>query len=355
MTLPSSLRATQLSRLYDGQAVVNAVSLTLHPGKITGLLGKSGAGKSTLLRLLAGLERPDGGEVRRGETVLSSPAVMIPAEKRRIGLIFQDFALFPHLTALQNTLFGLNHLEQTNARAIAMDWLAQVHLSERASAYPHELSGGEQQRVAIARALAPSPVALLMDEPFSGLDPALREDVREIALNAVRASNTPALLVTHDAREAMLSVDELAVMRDGKILQQAAPETVYAQPVDKETATALGPITTLTGHYSTKTNRIDTLFGPVTPRNTPQMTGAIHIAIRPESLILDPGSPFKAKLLSCRRDGPMIQVIVEKDGHQAQALFPAQTQMSPGDHIGIRLLRDACLLVMPTDLSSGHS
>ena len=190
---------------------VSEASLTLDPGKVTALLGGSGAGKSTLLRLFAGLEPVDAGEIRLSETVLSSTNKTVPAEKRRIGLVFQDFALFPHMTALQNVRFGLKRLPRPERTPVAENWLNRLGLQARINAYPHELSGGEQQRVAIARALAPKPIAILLDEPFSGLDPALREGVREIALSAVREAGIPALLVTHDANEAMAYADYLAV------------------------------------------------------------------------------------------------------------------------------------------------
>ncbi|OZB13922.1 MAG: hypothetical protein B7X53_15040, partial [Hyphomonas sp. 34-62-18] len=175
------LSAHGVTRRYGDRAVVDGVSLSLPPGQITALLGGSGAGKSTLLRLLSGLEGVDEGEIRLGEEVLSAHGRTVPAEKRRIGLIFQDFALFPHLTAARNVAFGLKHLPKAEAIARAQAWLARLGLEPRANAYPHELSGGEQQRVAIARALAPEPAAILMDEPFSGLDPSLRDSVRDAA------------------------------------------------------------------------------------------------------------------------------------------------------------------------------
>lgn len=341
MTEPVPLIAEALSRSYGDQTVVDNANLTLAPGKITALLGASGTGKSTLLRLLAGLERPNKGQIRLGDTVLSDAQVWVPAEKRRIGLIFQDFALFPHLTLLQNIMFGLEGQTKEAARATAHDWLWRIQLAERASAYPHELSGGQQQRIAIARALAPDPVAILMDEPFSGLDPALREDVRFMALDAIRASRTPALLVTHDASEAMLSADYLAVMRAGKIVQQDTPEMVYTQPVDKETATALGPIILLSGRVNPDLQTIATPFGPVAKANLKEID-EVTIGLRPEAVLLDPASPIKAGVLAVRRNGPMRQLHLTRQGVSAFILAPAQTTVQIGDEVGIRLDPQGC-------------
>ena len=359
MTHPAPLIADSISRAYAGRKVVDAASLTLAPGRITALLGASGAGKSTLLRLLAGLERPDAGQIMLGDTLLSSAKTMVPAEKRRVGLIFQDFALFPHLSAAQNIMFGLSAHTKDTAGDIAADWLARINLANRADAYPHQLSGGEQQRIAIARALAPEPVAILMDEPFSGLDPALREDVRRIALDTVRTSGTPALLVTHDATEAMLSADHLAVMRAGKIVQQGTSQQVYAQPVDKETAAAFGRIIVLEAHQNPTRTALNCAFGPVnmpmaavdnpsTPvdkrGSTAENTPRLQLGIRPEAVLVDPQSPIKANVLSCRRNGPMQQVHISVKGTSAYILVPANTPIEAGKDCGIRLDPAGCVI-----------
>lgn len=343
MTPNTSLEAANVSRIYEGRPVVDAVSLRLEAGKITALLGQSGAGKSTLLRLFAGLERPDRGVIRLGDQILSSPEKMISAEKRRIGLIFQDFALFPHLTALQNIMFGLSGIPKAQARTRAQTWLTKVGLEARADAYPHQLSGGEQQRIAIARALAPEPIAILMDEPFSGLDPAMREDVRETALNAVREAGTPALLVTHDAREAMLSADHLAVMRDGQISQQDTPEKVYAQPVDKETAAALGPIIITEGRINTQSATIETPFGAFQPQTLPQIT-PVMVGLRPEAFVLNPASSVKASVLSRRYQGAMIQLQIARNGHRAYILVPAAN--APKAHAEVGFALNAALITV---------
>jgi len=242
MALNLPLVAKSLTRSFSGRSVVDSACLTVEPGLVTALIGPSGSGKTTLLRMLAGMERPDTGLVLSGDEQLSGPATFVPIEKRRIGLVFQDFALFPHLTVLGNVMFGLQTVSKPERIARADVWIERLGLSERRDAYPHHLSGGEQQRTAIARALAPEPVAILLDEPFSGLDPAMREQVRRVALDAVRAAQIPALLVTHDASEALVHADRIAVIHAGKILQTGGPDTVYRAPVNGEVARALGPL-----------------------------------------------------------------------------------------------------------------
>lgn len=245
MTRMPPLIANSISRAFKGHQAVLDATLTLKPGELTALIGQSGSGKTTFLRLLAGMERPDTGEVRTGETVLASSTKHVPVEARKIGLVFQDFALFPHLDVVENVTFGLLHVPKAERIGIADRWIETLGLSHRRAAYPHQLSGGEQQRTAIARALAPEPVAILLDEPFSGLDPAMRDRAREVALGAVRAAGIPALLVTHDATEALVHADKIAIIDKGHILQTGAPERVYRAPESLAAAQALGTVHSL--------------------------------------------------------------------------------------------------------------
>lgn len=320
----ANLTAAHVTRRYGLTAVVEDVSLTLRPGEISALLGGSGAGKSTLLRLLAGLEPVDAGEIRLGEQVLSSETQMVPAEKRRIGLIFQDFALFPHLTSAQNVAFGLKHLGKSAAQAASAEWLERLGLTGRAGAYPHELSGGEQQRVAIARALAPEPAAILMDEPFSGLDPSLRGNVRDIALAAIRAAGIPALLVTHDPAEAMESADRIAILRAGHLLQEGAAAEIYMQPNSAAVAAALGPVSRLKGADLPD----GLLIGPVQDND--------QIIVRPEAILMDNSSPVRAKVMASHLTGPLCRLVLDVSGHTLVALVPRATAPQAGGEIGIR-------------------
>lgn len=328
------LEVDSVTRSYGDLTVVDAVSLTLEPGAVTALLGGSGAGKSTLLRLMAGLEPVDGGQIRFGEEVLSSRTRTVPAEKRRIGLVFQDFALFPHLNAVENVAFGLAHLEKSEARAEARAWLERLGLAARAEAYPHQLSGGEQQRVSIARALAPKPVAILMDEPFSGLDPARREAVRDEALEVIRGAGTPALLVTHDAQEAMISADRLAIMRSGRIVQSGPPEGVYNAPVDVPTAAALGRVNTFRG-AADEAGCVQTPFGAVKADGLPPGAQA-DIAVREEALNLGSGQ-VRARVEHVGRAGPLIRVTLLSEGMRAYSLVSATDRPEIGVEVAVAI------------------
>ena len=323
MTRP--LEALGVTRRYGARAVVEDVSLSLAPGEITALLGGSGAGKSTLLRLLAGLEPVEAGEIRLGDQVLSAPGRTLPPERRRIGMIFQDFALFPHLTAERNVAFGLKHLSRVEASARIDHWIGLLGLTHRAGAFPHELSGGEQQRVAIARALAPQPDAILMDEPFSGLDPALSGSVRTAALAAVRAAGIPALMVTHDPAEALESADRIAILSAGRLLQSGAPEQVYTRPATLAAARALGPV-----------NVIARALLPIAWQNLVSGAGAL-VGFRPEALRLDPAAPVRLLVTRRRLTGPLVRLTLEGQGLELEALLPLGPDPATGEETGVTL------------------
>jgi iron(III) transport system ATP-binding protein len=211
---------------------LNDVTLTAEPGEVLCLLGPSGSGKTTLLRIAAGIEIQSAGRVLLNDREIAGPLMFVPPEQRSIGLVFQDFALFPHLSILDNVRFGLTALSREEARREAMISLERVGLQSYASSYPHVLSGGEQQRVALARALAPRPAVLLMDEPFSGLDSRLKDSVRAETLSILRQSRATAIVVTHDAEEAMRMGDRIALLKDGRLKQSGRAEELYMRPVD---------------------------------------------------------------------------------------------------------------------------
>jgi iron(III) transport system ATP-binding protein len=208
------------------------VSLVAEPGEVLCLLGPSGSGKTTLLRIAAGIESQTTGRVLLNDREIAGPRIFLPPEKRSIGLVFQDFALFPHLTILDNVRFGLTALSREEGRREAMIALSRVGLEQYAASYPHALSGGEQQRVALARALAPRPAVLLMDEPFSGLDSRLKDTVRAETLAILRQSRATAIVVTHDAEEAMRMGDRIALLKDGALVQEGPAEELYGKPAD---------------------------------------------------------------------------------------------------------------------------
>ncbi|MEO1568902.1 MAG: ABC transporter ATP-binding protein [Pseudomonadota bacterium] len=329
----AALIAETVTKRFGSLAVVHDASLRLEPATLTALLGASGAGKSTLLRVLAGLEPLDAGQVRIGETVLSRPGMTVPAERRRTGLIFQDYALFPHLTALQNVAFGLTGKTRTEAAAIAATWLDRLSLTHRAKAFPHQLSGGEQQRVAIARALAPDPDAILMDEPFSGLDPALESEVREAALKALHEAGKPALLVTHDPAAAMAVADQLAIMRAGRIVQSGLPEDVYSHPVDVQVAQALGAFTVIA---------LDELPEALLPQAAQTAVPGSRLGLRDEAVVFSPESSVTARVETVSFIGAFWRVAVTVAGkrgalHLTTRLSATDPKPDRGDSIPICL------------------
>ena len=228
-TIAARLTYRGVTHRYGATPAVSDFSLDIAPGEIVSLVGPSGCGKTTLLRLAAGVERPSAGSILINEREVAGGSFE-PPERRGVGLMFQDFALFPHLSNLANVMFGLKWLPNAEAEREARAALDRVGLAKYAELYPHMLSGGEQQRVALARAVAPRPSVLLMDEPFSGLDRRLRDQVREEILHVLRESRVTCVIVTHDAEEAMLLADRIALMRAGRLVQEGEPRALYREP-----------------------------------------------------------------------------------------------------------------------------
>lgn len=282
MSETAALSVHGVSKAYGSRPAVVAADLTLRRGQITCLLGPSGCGKSTLLRLIAGLELPDAGVIEAGGRRLSWAGAAVAPEDRGIGLVFQDYALFPHMTALQNVAFGLRSLPGRQRKARAQAMLEAVQLGSRGGAWPHALSGGEQQRVALARALARAPEILLLDEPFSGLDAHLKGEVRLSLTEALRAAGATVLVVTHDAREALLMADDLVLMHGGQIIQSGAPRDCYLDPVSPEAARLLGEVNLIPGQV--RGGLAHTPFGAVPA--TSCADGPAVVMVRPEGLRL---------------------------------------------------------------------
>jgi iron(III) transport system ATP-binding protein len=231
-TIAASVSLSGVTKSFGTTHAVSNVSFDIAPGEIICLLGPSGCGKTTLLRLIAGIERLDRGQITIGGLNVASPSTFMPPEKRGVGLMFQDFALFPHLRVIDNVAFGLKQLGRSHARQEARAALARMGLAEYAGHYPHMLSGGQQQRVALARALVPRPGVMLMDEPFSGLDGRLRQIIRNETLAILREVRATAVIVTHDAEEAMRLADRIMVMRAGHLVQAGTAEELYNNPSD---------------------------------------------------------------------------------------------------------------------------
>ncbi|MCC6177701.1 MAG: ABC transporter ATP-binding protein [Chloroflexi bacterium] len=281
----TDLTVSGLTKSYGSVRVLDGVDLHVPAGSFTAILGPSGCGKTTLLRLIAGFDRPDDGRIVLGDRIVYENGRSMPPEKRHIGYVVQEGALFPHLTVADNITFGLGFGKERN-RKRAAEMLEMVGLDPRfTTRYPHQLSGGQQQRVALARALAPEPTLILLDEPFASLDAALREGTRRAVAESLAAAGATTILVTHDQAEALSLADQVAVMRRGRLTQVAAPLDLYRQPVDVETAIFLGeavvlPATICGGQAECALGRL-----PV-KRGAPD--GQATVMVRPEQIVLNP-------------------------------------------------------------------
>jgi len=236
-----------VGKSFGARKVADDISFNVAAGEVVCLLGASGSGRSTVLRIIAGIERADEGRVSVGGLEVDGPGGFVQPEKRRVGLVFQDLALFPHLDSSGNAAFGLFRAPKAEAKARAAELLDLVGLREHAGAFPHHLSGGEQQRLAVARALAPRPQAMLLDEPFSGLDDRMRESVRGDVLALLRGEGTATVFVTHDPDEALRSADRIVLLREGKIVQQGVPAMVLNSPADVGAAAFFSSINAFSG------------------------------------------------------------------------------------------------------------
>ncbi len=300
---PVSIAA--VDKRLGGVVVIDSLDLTVPAGRVTVLLGPSGSGKSTLLRLIAGLERPDGGTISIGDEVVASPTEWVAPERRRVGMVFQDWALFPHLSVGANVAFGLERSVRSGPRVGEV--LALVGLEGMEQRAPHTLSGGQQQRVALARALAPRPDVLLLDEPFSNLDAALRRRLRSEVHELLVELAVTTVFVTHDQEEAFVLGDQVAAVADGRVVQVGPPAELYRSPVDRWVATFVGEANLLPGTATGEL--VSCALGSLELRD-PQ-SGPVEVVVRPEQLTLVGGS-----------DGPGVPAtveLVEYHGHDATA------------------------------------
>jgi iron(III) transport system ATP-binding protein len=279
----SSLTVQDVTKSFGPTPVLTGIDLHVPSRSLTALLGPSGCGKTTLLRLIAGFEDPDGGTITLGDRVVSGRGRAVPARRRGIGFVPQEGGLFPHLSVAANVTFGLARRERQDGGRVR-DLLALVGLdADLAERSPHQLSGGQQQRVALARALAPRPSLVLLDEPFSSLDASLREDTRQAVSEALHASGATAVLVTHDQAEALSMADQVAVMRGGRLVQLADPQTLYRHPVDLDVATFVGDAVVLDADVR---NGLAHCVLGVLPLEQPSPDGPTRILLRPEQVQL---------------------------------------------------------------------
>ena len=253
------LRVSSISWVNGNKKILDNVSFSLYPGEVLCLLGDSGCGKTSLLRVISGLDKQDMGEIYINEERISTARLNMPPELRPVSLIFQDYALFPHMTVYENIAYGLKDFDRYQKKLKIDKVLTDLGLIQYSEKYPHELSGGEQQRVALARATAPEPVILLMDEPFSGLDRSLREHIREETISVLRNSESAVILVTHDPEEAMLMGDRIALMKDGKIIQIGSNDELIFSPANDYTVSTFSNVNTYITRVKSK--KVKTPFG----------------------------------------------------------------------------------------------
>ncbi len=349
------LEIAHIGKSFGGQRVVDDVSLTVMPGQVTCLLGPSGCGKSTTLRMIAGVEAPDTGRICVDGALVCDEHGQVPPEQRSIGLMFQDFALFPHLSVAQNVGFGLK-LPRGPRRARVVSLLDKVGMGRHIDRFPHELSGGEQQRVALARALAPQPRVMLMDEPFSGLDDRLRDDIRDETLDVLKAEGTAVLLVTHEPGEAMRMADEIALMRDGRIVQRGAPYNIYNTPVDRMAAAFFSDINVIRGKVEGALTQ--TPFGHFLAPGVPDGTW-VDICIRPQHVKIDfdragrgpnptpmEGTPARGTVRRARFMGSesLVEFRMDHDDTILRAQIPSVFLPKPGTPLWIMIRRDRCFV-----------
>ncbi len=331
------LNLKDISCGYQQQSVVRNISLHLNAGDIGCLLGPSGCGKTTTLRAIAGFEPLQAGQIELAGEVLSRPGFTLPPEKRRIGMVFQDYALFPHLTVAENIAFGIR--DNPERSAITTEMLELVNMAQLAARYPHELSGGQQQRVALARALAPEPRLLLLDEPFSNLDVALRRRLSEEVREILKARGTSAILVTHDQEEAFAVCDQVGVFNAGQLDQWDTPFNLYHEPATPFVASFVGQGYFVRGRLLDH-DSIETALGVLRGnRSWPWGAGTeVDILLRPDDIQPDPASPLRARIQSRTFLGATTRYQLTLDDATHIAMISQQHEAGkPGEQIGIRI------------------
>jgi iron(III) transport system ATP-binding protein len=317
--------------------VVKNLSLSLDKGTIGCLLGPSGCGKTTILRVIAGFEGIDAGEIRINDLIVSGRHILVPPEQRRIGMVFQDYALFPHLSVKDNVAFGLRNINGKKKEKRIDELLHLVRLVDAAQKFPHEISGGQQQRVALARALAPEPDLLLLDEPFSSLDVTLREQLSTEVREILKEQATTALMVTHNQHEAFAVSDEIGVIQDGKLVQWGTGHNLYHRPASNWVADFVGDGVLLPG-LVLDDRRVETGLGILEGQfKYPCQNGCpADVLIRPEDIIHDDASSFKAKILKKHfRGANIIYTLQLPSKDVVLALVPSTCQHDVGHSIGI--------------------
>ena len=332
----SSLEISHLKVSLGNRLILDDLSFSLAEGQIAALLGPSGCGKTTLLRSIAGLIQPSDGTIRFGKQLVSLSSLVMPSHKRKIGYVPQEGALFPHLSVADNIAFGLDRsvFTKDQIRQTTKEMLSLIGLQGYESRMPNQLSGGQQTRVALARALAIKPAIVLLDEPFSALDEALRDDLRSDVINLLRASKTTAILVTHDREEALVSADVVALMRAGKIVQQGSPEAVYSKPISPAIAVSTGDALVLDAQRLAD-GSTSYLFNPAAVGASSESG---QIVIRPEEITLDrtiSATSPKGRISKIDYYGHDAMVTVEVAGQSIKVRIPGPFDFLVGEEVGV--------------------
>jgi iron(III) transport system ATP-binding protein len=334
-SIAASLSFDDVRHAYGDTESVRGVSVDIAPGEVVALIGHSGCGKTTLLRLAAGLERPTSGRVLLDGREIAGPRTFVPPEQRGIGLMFQDYALFPHLTNLENVMFGLRGLSRGDAERQARLSLDRVDLGRLAGEYPHMLSGGEQQRVALARAIAPRPAVILMDEPFSGLDRRLRDAVRADTLAILREARATCLIVTHDPEEAMRMADRVALMRGGMLLEIGLPADLYRRPASLFAARFFSEMNEFEG--TVRGGRVETPVGQFDAGGIAEGAAAV-VCVRPQGVLLRPeGHCIPGRIVARRSLGEvdLFEIVVSGRDTPLLARVREGGERAPGEDVGV--------------------
>jgi iron(III) transport system ATP-binding protein len=333
-----------VTQRFGEVTALSEVSLSIEPGEIVALLGQSGCGKTTLLRLAAGVERPSAGRVLLEGRDVSSPDSFVEPEHRGVGLVFQDYALFPHFTVRENVRFGLRGHDEASAEATALRAIARVGLSDLAESYPHMLSGGEQQRVALARAVAPRPGVLLMDEPFSNLDRRLRDVVRDETAALLQETGATSIIVTHDPEDAMRIADRIVLMRNGAIVQVGSSEELYRRPNSLFAARFFCDFTEIAG--SVQRGAVDTPIGRFPAPGMAEGAQAV-VCVRPHAIRLVPnGFCLPGRVLSRRFLGETDHVLLAVAGldKPLSARVALSGTVGEGEDVGVDISSDEVLV-----------
>jgi len=324
------IRARNIQKSYGEETVLTNFNIDIWKGGIFGILGMSGSGKTTALRLIAGFDRPDEGRIEMSNKILVDERNWIPPEERNIGMVFQDYALFPHLTVEKNISFGLTKDEINTGRIEEV--LDLCSLKKYRDKFPQEVSGGQQQRVALARAIAPNPEIILLDEPFTSLDAYMARDLREEVIALLRTTETTAVLVTHDQEEALSVCDIVSVLEDGEIIQSATPQEIYLNPVSQNVANSVGDPNILSG--VSRDGRVTTKLGTFVCA----FDGRLNVSIRPECILLELDSRGMYQVKDCIFYGhDQIVTFENKDGDIFRSRMGPTTIYEAGDKVNIEI------------------